>query len=789
MMIIFSRNLQIFCLIATLVVLSACSQPSPASVPNEPKETPLITDADIDRAKLQIATSSTNIVGIEGGEASPGELLAPLADSQGDLSTQAVLPNTSGFVYYLRREGNASSGYIYTILRHDQQSDVITPLYIGDKQIQSVAGSRDGSVVVVSMLKKLKDNTSHYDIYLFLVSNPASPTVLQLTNDSVDNINVSMSNDIRRIVYQESVAGVTSVILRKINGFISYDRTVLSNTQPQRQPSISGDGRHIALVRDLANGNDAVLSYDIALNRYTAVATSPALLQHPSLSNNGLKVLWLESGGTNNQVFIKNLITATVQGVASGSSLSHPHLTADGNFIVYKSGLSIITKDLRTAQVQTIASDFSTSISVYEPTWQKAFSTPKLSGAVAQSSFGNSVSVSGNLMVVGAFLENNQTGAAYLYQRNSSGLWVLVKKLIASDGAANDFFGSSVSISGNTVVVGADGEEHDTDGNGTIEEDVGAAYIFSKDQGGINNWGQVKKLIANGDAEFDHFGIYVSISGNTVVVGAFLEDHDTDGNGTQESGVGAAYIFSKDQGGTNNWGQVKKLIASDDAADDLFGWSVSISGNTVVVGAAYESHDTDGNGTDESFVGAAYIFSKDQGGTNTWGQVKKLLASDDAEFDIFGWSVSISGNTVVVGAAYEPHDTDGDGTIEEEVGAAYIFQKDQGGTNTWGQVKKLTASDDAAFDTFGWSVSISGNTVVVGAYAEVHDTNGNGTDELAVGAAYLFQKDQGNIDNWGQVSKLTAFDGAAFDSFGASVSISGSTVVVGALGDAVYIYE
>jgi hypothetical protein len=346
------------------------------------------------------------------------------------------------------------------------------------------------------------------------------------------------------------------------------------------------------------------LVYDIAISRYTAVATSPGLLQHPSLSDNGLKVAWLASGGLGggSQILFKNLISTTVQSVASGIFVSHPQLTADGNFIIYQSNLFIVTKDLNTGQVQAIISSPGFVPSYYEPTWQKSFVTPKALGAVAQSYFGSSVSVSGNFMVVGATGENNYKGAAYLYRRNSQGTWTLVKRLLANDGAAGDRFGISVSISGDTVVVGAYLEDHDTNGNGTIEKDVGAAYIFQRDQGGANNWGQVKKLIANGDAAGDRFGTSVSISGNTVVVGAYREDHDTDGNGTDELNAGAAYIFAKDQGSLDNWGQVSKLTAFDGAGFDFFGNSVSISGNKVVVGVRF---DDNSSGTD---AGAVYIY-------------------------------------------------------------------------------------------------------------------------------------------------------------------------------------
>jgi len=274
------------------------------------------------------------------------------------------------------------------------------------------------------------------------------------------------------------------------------------------------------------------------------------------------------------------------------------------------------------------------------------------------------------------------------------------KKLLAGDGQAGDLFGNSVSISGDTVIVGAIFD----DDNGTQS---GSAYIFYRDQGGADMWGQVKKLTAGDGASFDYFGCSVSISGDTAIVGA-------DGD---NSASGSAYIFYRDQGGADNWGQVKKLTAGDGEEEDYFGGSVSISGDKVIVGAFGD----DDNGHDS---GSAYIFFRDQGGADNWGQVKNLVAGDWAADDWFGYSVSISGNTAIVGVPYD--DENGDYS-----GSAYIFSRDQGEADNWGEVKKLTASDGAGGDNFGRSVSISEDTAIVGA----HWDDDNGDDS---GSAYIF---------------------------------------------------
>ena len=313
-----------------------------------------------------------------------------------------------------------------------------------------------------------------------------------------------------------------------------------------------------------------------------------------------------------------------------------------------------------------------------------------------------------------------------------------VKKLLASDAGSGDRFGLSGAISGDTAVVGAYLE----DAGGS---DAGAAYVFQRDEGGAGNWGEVKKLTASDAQAGDNFGISVAVSGDTAVVGARFED----AGGSQ---AGAAYVFQRDQGGADNWGEVKKLTASDAQAGDRFGVRVSISGDTAIVGT--------------TFAEAAYVFQRNEGGADNWGEVKRLTASDAQAGDRFGVRVSISGDTAVVGADLE----DAGGS---DAGAAYVFQRDQGGAGNWGEVTKLLASDAEASDGFGGSVAVSGDTAVVGA---------TGEDAVATfaGAAYVFQRDQGGADNWGEVKKLTASDAGTGDLFGGSVAVSGDTAVVGA---------
>jgi len=371
----------------------------------------------------------------------------------------------------------------------------------------------------------------------------------------------------------------------------------------------------------------------------------------------------------------------------------------------------------------------------------KEVAIPRASDAEDDDYFGRSVAISGDTVVVGAAGEDGAgslSGAAYVFERNQGGAdaWGEVAKLAASDGWLYDYFGTSVAISGDTVIVGATGE----DGAGSGR---GAAYIFERNQGGADKWGEVTKLTASDAEDSDQFGTSAAISGDTVVVGAYHED----GAGWNR---GAAYVFERNQGGANSWGEVAKLTDPDAADEDYFGDAVSISGDTVVVGAYLE----DGAGSNR---GAAYVFERNQGGAGSWGEVAKLTASDAEDGDYFGHSVSIHGDTAVVGA-------------EDDDGAAYVFERNRGGADSWGEVTKLTASDGTDGDHFGGSVAISGDTVIAGAWGE--DGAGSGR-----GAAYVFERNQGGADSWGEVTKLTASDGEDSDRFGISVAISRDTVV------------
>ncbi len=372
---------------------------------------------------------------------------------------------------------------------------------------------------------------------------------------------------------------------------------------------------------------------------------------------------------------------------------------------------------------------------------QKLVASDGSSDGAAYDWFGISVSVSGDTAVVGAYGDdvggNANQGSAYVFVR-TGGVWDEQQKLVASDGAANDYFGISVSVSGDTAVVGAAGDDI-----GAIS-DQGSAYVFVR-TGGV--WSEQQKLVASDGAVYDRFGVSVSVSGNTAVVGAYADY--VGGNLDQ----GSAYVFVR-SGGV--WSEQQKLVAPDGTANDYFGISVSVSGDTAVVGAYWDDAGANAN------QGSAYVFVRNGG---VWSEQQKLVASDGAAGDYFGVSVSVSGDTAVVGARYD------DVGANMSQGSAYVFVRSGG---VWSEQQKLTASDGATGDGFGISVSVSGDTAVVGAYG---DSVGANTSQ---GSAYVFVRNGGV---WSEQQKLVAPDGAAYDDFGYSVSVSGDTVVVGAYWD------
>lgn len=370
--------------------------------------------------------------------------------------------------------------------------------------------------------------------------------------------------------------------------------------------------------------------------------------------------------------------------------------------------------------------------------WPFAFESQKIVPLDVDQgdSFGRSVSISGDVALVGAEFGavgagNDGTAFVYRLQQENCGdsqcpIWIKETKLFAFDTDSGDRFGKAVSIDGDLAIVGA-----------YRVNNKGAAYIFQYDG---KEWSSPVKVVAAMGAQNGRFGWSVSVSGDRVLVGEYRDDDNGEASGS-------AYIFKYLLG---TWYLESKLLASDGAEDDLFGRAVAISGDVAIAGAMWD----DDNGSNS---GSAYIFRFD--GEN-WIEESKLSPSDAVEIEWFGYSSDISGDVAIVGALFDNSD-------DNLSGSAYIFRYDG---KSWIEETKLVPSDSQRLDNFGSSVSIDNDTVVVGAW---HDDD-SGHDS---GSAYVFHYDG---QTWSQGSKLLASDGAQEDFYGFEVAVSGDYAIVGA---------
>ena len=362
------------------------------------------------------------------------------------------------------------------------------------------------------------------------------------------------------------------------------------------------------------------------------------------------------------------------------------------------------------------------------------------SDGTADDRFGNSVAISGDRILIGSYTANvggsANRGAAYVFVRNGVN-WTQEAKITAFDGAAEDLFGFAVSLDGVKAVISS----YRDDETGGVDQ--GSAYVFEYFG---NQWLFRKKLLAADGAGDDRFGSDVKIVSNQIFVGAAGDDFGTVAN------QGSIYVFS----GSGTYPQLAKLTTGDPAADDVFGSSLDYKGNTLVVGAP---GDDGPNGVPLN-QGAVHVFT---GANSGWAFQARLTQTDPGQNDQLGRSVAISGNTIISGAPLK----------NSEQGAAYIFTNNGA---AWSQTIKLLPAGVGAFHRFGFSTAINGNRAFVGAQSATVGGNAN------QGAVYTFGF---NTGSWVQRDKLTAADGAVNDIFGTSLAVWRNTLIIGASDDTV----
>jgi len=399
----------------------------------------------------------------------------------------------------------------------------------------------------------------------------------------------------------------------------------------------------------------------------------------------------------------------------------------------------------------------------YEESFIKPFNTD------SNDFFGYTVAVFGETIVVGSPYEQSETtgintsdgsdntgtsGAAYVFVREN-GNWVQQAYLKAQYSNPNLEFGKSVAISGNTIIIGAPGDNRAMVGvNSTFgveeESNSGAAYVYTRIG---DTWMQQADLKPSNTYIGSHFGNSVAIDNDTIIVGSYGEHSDgTSQNNDSLTNAGAAYVFSRT---TDSWSQQAYLKPSNIDNDNQFGWCVDISGDSIVVGAFLE----EGNNNMIDDAGAAYIF-KNSG--TIWQEQFRIEPSSINAGDNFGYSCAISSDVVMVGARHFFFNA------TQNAGAVFVFDRTG---SSWSESQILSSNNGG---NFGWSMAVNGDLAIIGARAETANT----ASEFENGAVYTYKKINGD---WESQSQLTALNLDSYDFFGWSVGISESTIAVGAI--------
>jgi hypothetical protein len=346
--------------------------------------------------------------------------------------------------------------------------------------------------------------------------------------------------------------------------------------------------------------------------------------------------------------------------------------------------------------------------------------------SIPSLNFGSAVALSGDTALIGANRDDDKgssSGSAYVFLRQS-GAWSLQQKLVASDGVDNDYFGTSVALYGDRAVVGS----YDDDKG----ENSGSAYVYLRQSG---SWGEQQKIVASDGATGDYFGTSLAMSASRVLVGV-PQDDDRGENG------GSAYVFEDSGSGFTQ--QTKIMPTGVGAKQYNFGESVSLQGDTALVG-----------GTRQTWrKGGVHVVVRSG---NTWSVQAEIPQIEGDGNTRFGGSVSLFGDTALVGAC--------EGSLGE-VGSAYVYVRSG---SAWTLQKKLTASDGVTIDMFGWATSLYADTALIGAFR----------DDNYKGSAYVFVR---SGSTWSEQQKLTPSDGVAPDEFGGAVSVYVDTALIGSTG-------
>ena len=352
--------------------------------------------------------------------------------------------------------------------------------------------------------------------------------------------------------------------------------------------------------------------------------------------------------------------------------------------------------------------------------------------------FSSAIAISGEYIVASSYKKENNSGEVYLYKRDSSQTITQLARFQSDDPQEGSNFGISLAIDGNYIVVGANEEDGE-------EDDAGYVYLFKIDDDNVN---QIAKFTASDVSENDNFGSSVSISGDYIAVGSPKDD-------VGDTNTGSAYIFKRESDDENDVTQITKITADYTKEKGLFGSSISISGDYIIVGSPAED-------TDEDNAGRGYLFKRESDSNNDTNQIAKIDADNVQADDYFGTAVDIDGDYFIISAIGR----------DSQAGIAYLFKRNSDDEDDVSNLGDLQADDRVEYDNFGVSVSIDNNIIAIGAVDEDISKDINITDS---GAVYIF-------DNTNQIEKLKADDAQTDDNFGTAVCIDGNYIVAGSTG-------
>jgi hypothetical protein len=411
------------------------------------------------------------------------------------------------------------------------------------------------------------------------------------------------------------------------------------------------------------------------------------------------------------------------------------------------------TQALKAASLQTVAYPLSTETLRYNSFF-------KADTSIVNDQFATSVAVDGDVMVVGAHLNDGaggsltDSGVAYVYERDANNQWTLSATLRASNAGAQDNFGHSVAVSGDLIAVGAPLEDSNAlgvhashTGSDAGNPNYGAVYLFERNGASWQQLAYIKSQSLNSNQAF---GSALALSGSYLLVGSPKERLDTSDNTSDISG--AAYLFDFSSASV----VVSRLTASDASANAQFGASVALLGERAVIGA-----------NNPSGLGAAYVFEADGG---VWSESAILQGDNTGAQDLFGQSIALDAERIVVGAPNEDSaSADADSDTLDNSGSVYVFEQD--GSGDWLQSARLKAANAGAQDAFGTSVALRETVLVVGAPGEASNNASNPDNNSAslAGAAYLFQRDAQEV--WAQSQFIKATTPTSGERFGNSVVI------------------